>query len=230
MKIGIYIVLGLAVAVGWIMFMTSGKGQIEDLKETIARYEAEGSYEELEQVPTLRDKVESIEDGKALSGILLAFLTAGLAGVVFVVDVLPIIAHKFTHAVYDSGEEVEEDAMHDAHAKLAQGDFEGAIAAFRDAAAGDPLNRLPYVEIAKIQREHLDDSQAAAHTLREAIEGQEWQQNDAAFLMFRLAEIYHEDLSDDASAVAIMQQVMEQFPETRHSANARHKLQDWGAA
>lgn len=118
--------------------------------------------------------------------------------------------------------------MHDARAKLAQGDLEGAIAAFRDAQAADPLNRIPVVEIAKIQREQLGDPAGAVQTLREAIEGQEWQPNDAAFLMFRLAEVYDESLGDRTSAASIMQQVVDQFPETRHSANARHKLHEWG--
>ena len=91
-------------------------------------------------------------------------------------------------------------------------------------------NRLPYVEISKIQRDYHKDPHAAIATLREAVEGQEWQVNDAAYLMFRLAEVYDESLGDRTSAAAIMQQVADQFPETRHSANARHKLHEWGLA
>jgi tetratricopeptide (TPR) repeat protein len=137
--------------------------------------------------------------------------------------------HKWEE-VHNSGEEVERDPMHDARAKVAQGDWEGAIDCFRQAAAADPLNRLPYVEISKIQLDQLEDPQAAVQTLRQAIEGQEWQENDAAYLMFRLAEIYDEHLQDRNSAAVIMQQVMDQFPETRHFANARHKLHEWGLA
>jgi tetratricopeptide (TPR) repeat protein len=120
--------------------------------------------------------------------------------------------------------------MHDARAKVAQGDWEGAVEAFRLAAAAEPLNRLPWVEIAKIQIDHLEDPNSAIQTLRTAIEGQEWEENDAAYLMFRLAEIYDTELSDRTSAATTLQQVMEQFPETRHSANARHKLHEWGLA
>ena len=53
----------------------------------------------------------------------MSFLTAGYIGVLFVVYLLPTIAHKFTHAVYDSGEMVENDPMHDARALVAQGDY-----------------------------------------------------------------------------------------------------------
>ena len=113
---------------------------------------------------------------------------------------------------------------------MAQGEWEAAIGAFKEAAVEDPLNRMPYIEIAKIQKQHLEDPAAAITTLREAIEGQEWQENDAAFLMFRLAELYDEEVGDRESAVTIFEQVMEQFPGTRHSANARTKLHEWGMA
>ena len=145
-------------------------------------------------------------------------------------QVLPIIAHKLTHAVYDSGEEVERDIFRDARVLMAQGKWEEAIEAFKLAAAKDPSNRMPYVEITKIQKVHLEDPLAAIATLRDAIEGQEWEENDAAYLMFRLAELYDEDAADRESAVAIFEQVMEQFPGTRHSANARTKLHEWGMA
>jgi hypothetical protein len=228
MKWFIYIVLGLAIGGGWVWFMKSGDSEVEKLEAEIDQIEMMGSVEEQEQVPTMREKVEGIKSSKTLTGILLAFLTAGLVGIIFVIDVLPAMAHRFTHAVYDSAEMVEEDVMHDARAKLAQGDYDGAIAAFRDAAAAEPLNRLPYVEIAKIQKDHQGNPAGAAATLRQAVEGQAWEQSDAAFLMFRLAEIHHDNLEDAATAVSILQQVMEQFPETRHSANARAKLHDWG--
>ena len=227
MKWSFYIFLGLAIGAGWYWFMQAGDREAEELEALATAYES-GTAEEMDQVATLREQAKSVVDQKALTGILFAFLTAGLLGVVFVVDVLPALAHKFTHAVYDSAEMIEDDVMHDARAKMAQGDYEGAIAAFRDAAAAEPLNRLPYVEIAKIQRGNLGDSAAAIATLRQAIEGQPWEQNDAAFLMFRLAEIYQNDLVEQASAVSIMRQVIDQFPETRHSANARTKLHDWG--
>lgn len=230
MKWFLYVVLALALVFGWFKFMTSQDDEIAELQAQIVQIEDQGSIDEQEELPKLRDRVTSLENETSLTGIMLAFLTAGLVGVVFVVDILPLLAHRFTHAVYDSGEEVEEDVMHDARAKLAQGEYEDAISAFRDAAAKDPTNRIPWVEIAKVQREHLSDPAGAVATLREAIEQHDWQVNDAAYLMFRLAETYDEALGDRTSAVAIMQQVVDQFPETRHSANAKHRLQEWGTA
>ena len=191
-------------------------------------YFEQGDFEQ--KVPALKTELQNMEGQRTLNGIVLTFLSAGLIGIVFVTWLLPIFAHKITQSVYDSGEEVEADPFHDARVLMAQGEWEAAIESFKLASEQDPENRMPWVEIAKIQNTHLEDPAAAVGTLKQAIEGQEWQENDAAFLMFRLAEIYDENMADRASAAAIMGQVMEQFPETRHSANARSKLQEWGMA
>lgn len=181
-----------------------------------------------ETVNAARQLAEDTDNTSTFSGILLTFLTAGYAGIVFVAYILPKLAHRATHTIYDSGEIVEKDNMSEARSKLAQGDYEAAMLAFREAAAADPSNRLPWVEIVKIQREFLHDPTAAINTIREVLEQHAWAENDAAYFLFRLAELYDGDMGDRDSAAAIMQQVMQQFPETRHSANARHKLHEWG--
>lgn len=225
MKWGLYVVMALCVIFAWSKFNNAEK----DIKKDEARLvEILNSGDDEEGAAKLQTEIESRKNEKTFSGILLAFLTAGLVGIVFVIHVLPAIAQRFTHAVYDSAEMVEKDPMHDARAKVAQGDWEGAIECFKLAAEAEPLNRLPWVEISKIQLEQLEDPAASVETLRTAIQGQEWEENDAAYLMFRLAEIYNEHMSDKTSAVSVMQQVIEQFPESRHSANARHKLREWG--
>jgi len=225
MKWGLYAVLALCVIFSWIKFNNAEK---EIQREEQRMVDLKNTGDDEEAAAELETEIEGRKNEKTFSGILLAFLTAGLIGIVFVIHVLPAIAQRFTHAVYDSAEMVEQDPMHDARAKVAQGDWEGAIEAFKLAAEAEPLNRLPWVEISKIQLEQLEDPAASVQTLRTAIEGQEWEENDAAYLMFRLAEIYNQDMSDQASAVSVMQQVIEQFPESRHSANARHKLREWG--
>ena len=225
MKWGIYAVLAFFVIFAWSKFNGAEKDIQNDEKRLV---ELKDSGDDEEAATKLENDIEGRKNEKTFTGILLAFLTAGLVGIVFVIHVLPAIAQRFTHAVYDSAEMVERDPMHDARAKVAQGDWEGAIEAFRLAAAADPLNRLPWVEISKIQLDELEDPAASVQTLRTAIEGQEWEENDAAYLMFRLAEIYNEHMSDRNSAASIMQQVIDQFPESRHSANARQKLREWG--
>ncbi len=226
------VIAAVAAATGW-FYLNAGE-KITAMEKTIAVEQKilengeDVDYDVEEKIKELQGKCDSLSNDRTLQGVLLTFLTAGLAGVLFVVFVLPSIAHKFTHAIYDSGAQIERDPLADAHSLLAQGKYEEAVNAFKAAAKADPLNRLPWVEIAKVQRSQLYDSDAAIYTLREALEGQEWQMNDAAFLIFRLAEIYDEDRGDRDTAATLMQQVIDEFPETRHSANARHKLHEWG--
>lgn len=156
-----------------------------------------------------------------------ALILAGVyLGVLFVLYILPAITDKATTAVLDSGELVEKDPLHDARAAYARGEYDIAMEVYRKAASNDPYNRLPWVEIAKIQHDNLDDPDAAIATLRSALESHEWPINDAAYFMARLSDLYLEDKEDVEACQTILNQMIEMFPETRHSANARHKLNE----
>lgn len=169
------------------------------------------------------------EGGRVLTIIVMLVVVAGYGAIVFVAYLLPEVINRFTHMFYGSDEQVEVDPMHDARALFAQGDFEGAIQAYRDVASEQPENRFPWIEISKIQHDNLENADAAIATLREALESYEWRVNDAAFFMFRLADMYEQDKQDLATATGILQQVVDTFPETRHSANATHRLRELGA-
>jgi tetratricopeptide (TPR) repeat protein len=222
MKWVMYLVLALLVGGSWLFYSKTG-GEIETKTELLEKLRSEGD----EDTSKLAGDIQALEGQRTFNGILLAFLSAGLFGIFFVLQVLPSIAHRATHAIYDSAEMMEHDVMHDARSLLAQGDYHGAIEAFKQAASADPLNRLPWVEITKIYKDNLGDPGSAIETIRYALESQEWEVNDAAYFLFRLAELYDEVQGDRATATAIMQQVIEQFPNTRHSANANHKLHEW---
>lgn len=171
---------------------------------------------------------DSKDDTSAVYQLPALMLAGVYVGGLFIMYVLPAITEKATHMVYDSGEMVEGDPLHDARAAYARGDYEEAIAVYLSVTDGDPYNRLPWVEIAKIQHDNLEDPDASIQTLRNALESHEWPVNDAAYFMGRLAEIYLEDKDDRESSVAILHQMIETFPETRHSANATHKLREMG--
>jgi len=219
------LVLVVLVGVAWLMFSNKGK-EIEKLDREIVQMEETDINDE--RLPEMKSRLDTLKGERTFNGILLTFLSAGLVGIVFVFVVLPMMAHKVTHAIYDSAEMMERDVMHDARALFAQGEYHAAIEAFKEAAKAEPLNRLPWVEIAKIQKDNLEDPQAAINTIRYALESQAWEINDAAYFLFRLAELYDEVMGDRMSAAAILQQVVEQFPRTRHSANAKTRLHEWG--
>lgn len=168
------------------------------------------------------------EDSGLTGGIMWAFLTAIYLGVLFVMHILPRMAQRVTHVAYDSNEQVEKDHMRDARACLAQGNYEGAVEAIHAAIQADPSNRFAWVELSKLQRDQFHDPAAAAATYRQALESHAWAEEDHVFFIFRLAELSHDVLADRATAVELMRRVMELYPETRHSANARHHLHQWG--
>ncbi len=177
-------------------------------------------------VTTTFINTDSADDSSAILQLPALMLAGVYVGVMFVLYVLPAITDKATAAVLDSGELVESDPLHDARAAYARGDYEHAMAVYRSVMDDDPYNRLPWVEIAKIQHDNLEDSEASVATLREALEAHEWPVNDAAYFMGRLSDIYLEDLNDQESCIMILNQMIEIFPETRHSANATHKINE----
>lgn len=224
----IWYLLFLAIIGGvWVAYAAQIK-EVDRIEIEIQELINSGGRNVDEQISALKNKKLQVKGVQTFNGIVLAFLSAGVVGIFFVFQLLPSIAHRFTHAIYDSSEMMEADLMHDARSLYAQGNYEAAIEAFRVASEAEPLNRLPWVEIAKIQRDNLKEPQGAVATLHEALEAHEWEVNDAAYFMFRLAELYDEDLENRDVAVQILEQVCEEFPETRHTANARHKLHEWG--
>ncbi len=220
----------LAVIIGgcWISYLGKGSQMGRVTKEIIELKEGTLEADDPDaRISELTKQKNALEAERTMSGILLTFLSAGLIGIVLVSYVIPAMAEKVSHSVYDSGEMMETDVMHDARSLVAQGDYEGAIEAYKVAAEKDPLNRLPWVEIAKIQKDNLHDPDAAVATIYRALESQEWQVSDAAYFLFRLAELFDEVKGDRAAAIEIMNRVITDFPNTRHSANASHKLHEW---
>ena len=221
----LYGVLALGLGWSWLAYALKNS-EMKTIQNKIVAINEAGENDPEELLPKLESDLHSLEGEKTFNGVLLTFLSAGLVGIFGVAYFIPWVAERFSSSVYDSGEVAEKDVSHDARSFVAQGKYAEAIAAYRVAATAEPLNRLPWVEIAKIQKDHLDDPNAAVATIHEALENQKWQANDEAYFLFRLAELFEEVQGDRASAVKILHQITAQFPETRHSANAHHKLHE----
>lgn len=218
-------VLAALVAGSWHLYDSSGK-ELKKLADQIEEKAYDSEFDE--EVREMKAKHSGMKGQRVFHGILLTILSAGLIGILFVSHVLPWFANKITLGMYGSDEKAEPDPSHQARVLMAQGEWEAAIEAFQIAAEKDPTNRMVWTEIAKIQRQHLLNPPAALATLRQAIEGHDWPVDDVAFLMFRLSEIYDEDFQDRENAGAVLLQIRELFPDTRHAANARTKLREWG--
>lgn len=147
-----------------------------------------------------------------------------IAGLLVVKYVLPWFGDAVGTVVYSSGEEVRIDGGLKAAAKLAQGDYEGAIAEHEKSLARDPAQSFPVAEIAKICAEKLGDPKRGIKVLETHLAATPWTDDDATFLRFRMVGLHLEHLHDFAKARTLLEKIVADFSGTRHSANAHHLL------
>lgn len=90
----------------------------------------------------------------------------------------------------------------------------------------EPDKPFPIGEMARIYAEKLKDPQKALAVLQKHLNSHAWPEDDSAFLMFRMVDIQVEALGDLEGARERLQQIIGAFPNTRHSANAHHKMNE----
>lgn len=174
-------------------------------------------------VMLLWNAVKGADDGMKLVFVIVMGVIGGILMVKFVI---PWIGDAFGEAVFSSGEKVEQDEMTKAAACISQGDYAGAISHYEKMLDDKPDDPFPVAEIAKIHAERLHDPHAALRALEEHLQSKDWPVDDAAFLMFRIADVHLTHLHDFETAHDMLEQVVGNFPNTRHSANAHHKISE----
>jgi len=162
-------------------------------------------------------------DGTKLVMVIALGLTGGLLAVKYVI---PMLGDAMSEAVFSSGEQVEQDEMTKAAAKIAQGDYKGAIEHYEKMLENKPDDPFPVAEIAKIHAERLRNPQAALKALEEHLQSKDWPVDDAAFIMFRIADVHLTHRHDYETARDMLEQIIGNFPHTRHSANAHHRMSE----
>lgn len=167
--------------------------------------------------------IDKEDTGTQFIYMIVVGIVGGLAGVKYLI---PWIGDAMGTFIFSSGEQITMDDNMKAVAKLAQGDFEGAVAEYEKIAVEKPDDSFPVAEIAKIYSEKMNDPKRALAFLQGRLEGKDWEQDAAAFLMFRMVDIQTEKLKDLQAAHDLLEEVVANFPNTRHSANARHKLNE----
>ena len=160
-------------------------------------------------------------DGTKLVMVIVLGLVGGLLAVKYVI---PMLGDAMSEAVFSSGEKVEQDEMTKAAAKIAQGDYQGAIEHYEKMLQDKPDDPFPVAEIAKVHAERLRNPQAALKALEEHLQSKDWPVDDAAFIMFRIADVHLTHRHDFETARDMLEQIISNFPNTRHSANAHHRM------
>ena len=173
--------------------------------------------------------IQSVAEKPDYSTIIVHFvviLAAAIAvGAMFALSVLPAAADKVGSFLFNPDQEIEKPPHAKAMAKMAQGDYHGAIHEYRKVYEKDPFDTLALSEIAHIYCDKLKQCEHAAAVLEDALE-REWPPEEGAFLGARLADVYWNHQNDALRARAVLIQIAENLPDSKHAANAQHKLRE----
>jgi tetratricopeptide (TPR) repeat protein len=159
--------------------------------------------------------------------LLIFIISVGAVGGLLAVKYfIPWLGDLLGTFIYSSGEEIQQDERMKAAAKVTEGDYEGAIAEFEKLLKSNPQDTFAIAEAAKIYAHRMDEPDQALAFLDRYLKGREWAEDDAAFLMFRQVEVHLEQKKDFDKAREVLNEVIAKFPNTRHSANAHHKISE----
>lgn len=150
-------------------------------------------------------------------------LVGCVAGAVVALSLIPAIGDAVGHFFYAPNERVAQDPHAAAVAKVAQGDYEGAVEAYLAVWEKDPADTLAASEAARIYCERLGRPEAAAELLEGAVK-EELPAEEGAFLASRLVDVYWGYQHDAIRAREVLIQIAESLPDTRHAANAQHRI------
>ena len=194
--------------------------EVKDKKEMAE----EVGYDPFEDVNAALEKDGSTQ--RMLKVGLPLLVTMIYGGVVFVLFALPVVVDKLAQEMIGSSEELGPDPLTPARTAVEDEDYLGAIVLFREAWQENLGNRVPMAEIALIQRKHLDSPAVALSTLEEALEGFDWEEDDRAFFLFRMVDIYEEDLQDREMTTKALNRIAIECSGSRHAGNAMNRLRE----
>jgi len=174
-------------------------------------------------------RIEQLQPSSDPSKIVVLFVGVTLIAVIgatFLAGaIIPMLGETVGHLFYTPDVKVEKSKHSAAMGKLAQGDYEGAAQEYLAAFEKDPSDTLAVSEAAQIYCDKLNQPAEAARILEAALEG-EHPVDEGAFLASRLVDVYWNYFHDAVRSRQILIQLAENLPETRHAANAHHRLSE----
>ena len=162
------------------------------------------------------------------------FLFGGLVlALLLVKTFLPSIGDSISAFILSGGGKMTADEMAAAGtapkvvAMIARGDFKGALKEYEMTLHKNPRDLHAMVEISKIHTDNLEQPELAVEFLKSQISERTWTVDEEAFILFRIADIHRHAQHDRQRSEDVLEQIQARFPKTRHSANAREKLDKW---
>ena len=151
---------------------------------------------------------------------------AAVTAVVSCVSLLPLLGEFMGNVMFTPNQQIERSPHHDALAKLAAGDFQGAIDEYKAVFEDDPQDIHAASEVVRLYCEKLHETEPAEDFLVEALSYEERTPEEKSFLSQRLVDVCWNYQRDGIRARAILIKIAEEMPETREAANAIHRLQE----
>ena len=162
------------------------------------------------------------------------FLFGGLVlALLLVKTFLPSIGDSISAFILSGGGKMTADEMAAASkapkvvAMVARGDFKGALKEYEMTLHKNPRDLHAMVEISKIHADNLEQPEMAVDFLKSQLSERTWPVDEEAFILFRIADIHRHSQHDRQRTEDVLEQIQARFPKTRHSANAREKLDKW---
>lgn len=171
-----------------------------------------------------RANIKPDDEFAAMNWFPVFVITGAYLGVVFATTLLPRLVHQTTSALFGSNAEIEHSPLHDARAAVARGDYEESIEIFQAIYTKDPTNHEAWLAQAMIYQKNLEQPKSAMQTYQRALQSHDWKDDQKAFFMSRMADIQLNELDTPTEAASLFQEIIDLFPNTRHSANAMHQL------
>lgn len=169
--------------------------------------------------------VENPDHSKIMVAFAGIILVALVTGCIVALSVIPALGDWVAGLLVSPTEEIAHDPHTDAQARIAQGDYEGAIAVFLGIYGHDPSDVHALSEAGRLYVEKFHDPERAAGLFEDALQGERTHE-EVAFLANRLVDIYWLQQNDAERSCALLAQIVESLPGTKHSANAQHRIHE----
>ena len=183
--------------------------------------------EHLRHLQAIADAVgEELDMSKRATYYFIIIGLGAVTAVITCVSLLPMLGEFIGGFLFHPNIKIERSPHAEALAKLAAGDFEGAIAEYKSVVDDDPKDMHAVSEVVRLYCEKLNKPEPAEDFLVEVLSMADWEPAEKAFLSQRLVDVswtYHRDVN---RARAILIKIAEDMPETREAANALHRLQE----
>jgi len=147
-------------------------------------------------------------------------------GIMVATSLLPVLGDLVGGYFYNPATEVEKNPHQKALAKMANGEFQEAAVEYNRVLEKNPTDTLAISEIVRIYCDKLHQPEPAAALLEQSLAQEHWTNDQVAFLGERLVDVYWLHEHDATRARAILLQLAELMPETKHAANALHRLHE----